>query len=214
MEEKETKKENKIVPVAGPAVDTGALEPMASVTRPFVSRAPGSRMKNTRKSRGSRTPRQEYDQKIINIRRVARVATGGKRFNFSVAMILGDRNGSIGVGTGKGADTALAIEKAMNNAKKNMIELALTKTKSIIHPIYAKYSSARIMIMPAPGRGVAAGSATRSIIELAGISDVTAKIISPSKNGLNVARATILALSKLPGTKKKKKAPALPNKIK
>lgn len=172
------------------------------------------RQKNERRGRNDRAPRQEYDQKIINIRRVARVATGGKRFSFSVAMILGNRNGSVGVGTGKGADTALAIDKAIRDAKKNMIEIHLTKTKSITRPVDAKYSSARIMLMPAPGRGIAAGSALRSVIELAGISDITTKIISPSKNGLNVARAAIVAFSKLPGTKKKSSSVSKPTPVK
>jgi small subunit ribosomal protein S5 len=140
---------------------------------------------------------------MIEIRRVARVSAGGKRFNFSVAMIIGDRNGSVGVGTGKGADTSLAIDKAMRDAKKNMITVAFTKTKSIAHPSEAKYSSARISITPAPGRGVAAGSSARGVIELVGLTDITAKLYSPSKNGLNIARATIEALRKLPGTKMK-----------
>lgn len=155
------------------------------------------RKKNTRRTGREPRARQEFDQKLLNIRRVARVAAGGRRFNFSVAMILGNRKGSVGVGTGKGIDTALAIEKAMRSAKKNMIQVRTTLSQSISHRVEAKYSSARIMIMPAPGRGVVAGSATRSILELAGVKDVTAKIFSPSKNLLNIARATIEALSKL-----------------
>jgi small subunit ribosomal protein S5 len=152
--------------------------------------------KNTRKG-GPREPRAkpEYDQKIINIRRVTRVAAGGKRFNFSVAMIAGNRKGSIGVGLGKGADTAMAIDKAFRNARKNLITLKLTPEGSLPHDISAKYSSARVMIMPARGRGVIAGSAARHVIELAGVRDVNAKLVSPTKNQLNIARATLKALS-------------------
>jgi small subunit ribosomal protein S5 len=156
----------------------------------------GDRSKNPRKSfagRGERV-KPEFDQKILNIRRVTRVTKGGKRLSFSVATVAGNRKGSIGVGTGKAGDTSLAIDKAYRSAKKNMMNLNLTKTMSIPHDVSAKYCSGTVMIMPAPGRGVSAGSAVRSILELAGIKDVTAKIISPSKNKLNIARASIEAL--------------------
>ena len=155
------------------------------------------RKKNTRRSTREPRTRSEFDQKIINIRRVTRVSSGGKRFSFSVAMILGNRHGSVGVGTGKGSDTAIAIDKAMRSAKKNMVRVQTTPSSSIPHLLEAKYSSARILLMPAQGRGVVAGSAVRSVLELAGIKDVTAKIISPSKNTLNMARATIFALSRI-----------------
>ena len=148
--------------------------------------------------KGGKDPRvkPEFDQRILNIRRVTRVSAGGKRFNFSVAIVIGNRKGSVGVGLGKGADTALAIDKAVRNAKKNMVNLKLTKTQSIPHQVYEKYSSARLFIQPSPGRGVVAGSALRFVIELAGIKDVTAKIVSPSKNKLNLARGAVKALSK------------------
>ena len=157
---------------------------------------------NTRRgpSREGR-PKPEYDQKIINIRRVTRVAAGGKRFNFSVALILGNKKGSVGVGLGKGADTALAIDKAVRSAKKHLITLRLTKTGSIPHVVETKYSSARVFIQPSPGRGIVAGSAIRSVLELAGIKDVTAKLFSPTKNKLNIARVAIKALSTLPRIK-------------
>lgn len=153
------------------------------------------RKKNTRRSSREPRTRSEYDQKIINIRRVARVSSGGKRFSFSVAMIIGNRRGSVGVGTGKGMDTAIAIDKAMRSAKKNLVRIMTTPSSSIPHLVEAKYSSARIMLIPVPGRGIVAGSAVRSVLELAGIKDVTAKIFSPSKNVLNIARAAVDALS-------------------
>ncbi len=152
--------------------------------------------KNPRKG-GSREPRAkpEFDQKIINIRRVTRVSAGGKRFQFSVAMIAGNRRGSVGVGLGKGGDTAIAIDKAFRNARRNIIALKLTADGSLPHDISAKYSSARISIVPAKGRGVIAGSAARHVLELAGVKDINAKLLSPSKNQLNIARATLKALS-------------------
>ncbi|MES3005741.1 MAG: 30S ribosomal protein S5 [Patescibacteria group bacterium] len=137
----------------------------------------------------------EFDQKIISIRRVTRVASGGRRFSFAVSLVAGDRKGKVGVGTGKGGDTALAVDKAARNAKKNMITVNTTKTGSIAHEVKAKYSSARVEMMPAPGKGIVAGSSVRDVIDLAGIKDITAKLRSGTKNKLNNARAAVLALS-------------------
>jgi small subunit ribosomal protein S5 len=136
----------------------------------------------------------EYDQKSIEVRRVARVVAGGRRFSFSVAMIIGDRKGKVGVGTGKAGDVSGAMEKAAKDAKKHMITVKTTKKNSIPHQVEAKYSSGYVMIIPSPDRGLVAGSAVRNVLELAGITDVSAKIHSGSKNKLNIARATVKAL--------------------
>lgn len=146
---------------------------------------------------GFERAKPEFDNKLIQIRRVTRVVAGGRRFSFSVAMVAGNRKGSVGVGIGKAADTAAAIEKAMKNAKKNMIKVRLTAEMMIPHEVDAKESSARVMIMPAPGRGMVAGSSVRNVLDLAGIKNVRAKIISGSKNKLNNARAAIKALEQL-----------------
>lgn len=103
----------------------------------------------------------------------------------------------VGVGLGKAGDTALAIDKAMRHAKKHMIKVNTTKSMSIPHEVYAKYSSGRIELRPVKDRGLVAGSAARTVLELAGVTNVAAKIISPSKNQLNIARATIEALKSL-----------------
>ena len=156
-----------------------------------------------RRGRGGRAPvraprvRSEFDQKMITIRRVARVVSGGRRFSFSVAIIIGNRKGKVGVGLGKAGDTTLAIDKAVRNAKKNLITINLTKDTSIAHEVSAKYCAARVMLMPAPGRSLVAGSSVRPVLELAGITNVVAKLHSGSKNGLNNARATIEALRQL-----------------
>jgi small subunit ribosomal protein S5 len=110
--------------------------------------------------------------------------------------VAGDRHGKVGVGTGKAGDTTLAVDKAARNAKKNMIVLSL-KNGSIAHEVEAKYGSAQVIIRPAPERGLIAGSAVRAVLELAGVHDVTAKILSGSKNKLNNARATVEALRQL-----------------
>ncbi len=146
----------------------------------------------------TRREQSEFDQKIIDIRRVARVVAGGRRFSFRVSVIVGNKKGEVGFGMGKGSDTAAAIEKAVRLAKKNRMKINLTKGKSIPHETEAKYTQARIIIRPArSGRGLVAGSSVRTVLELGGIKDVTAKVISRSKNKVNIARATIKALKKL-----------------
>lgn len=181
------------------------MEP--TTNKPTTAPAPAAAPAPARndKSRGRRGgPREqkervkpEFDTKIISIRRVTRVASGGRRFSFSVALVAGDRKGRVGVGLGKAGDTSLAIDKATRDAKKNMIRVAHTSSMSIPHPVEAKYSSARIEIMPAKGRGIVAGSAVRNVVELAGLKDIVAKIRSGSKNKLNIARGAIQALSSI-----------------
>jgi small subunit ribosomal protein S5 len=172
------------------------------------SRDPKMMQKNSRKGGPRREPRAkpEFDQKIISIRRVTRVVTGGRRFAFSVAMVAGDRKGRVGVGIGKAGDTSLAIEKALRDAKKNMIVVKTTKDMSIPHDTYAKFCASRVKIMPAPGRGIIAGSSVRPVLELAGIKNCGAKLLSGSKNQINNARAAVLALSSLKLLKTKEHA--------
>jgi small subunit ribosomal protein S5 len=141
--------------------------------------------------------RSEYDQKIIETRRVTRVVSGGRRFSFSIAIVIGDRKGSVGVGIGKAGDTALAIEKATRDAKKNLTKIKRTKEDSIPHVVEAKEGSIRLTLKPSPGRGIVAGSAVRVVLEMAGLKDVGAKIYSRSKNKLGIARTTVKALKQL-----------------
>ena len=171
----------------------------APVKDDFISR--DKRKNERRPSRRPERVKQEFDNKIISIRRVTRVVSGGRRFSFSVSMVIGDKKGKVGVGTGKATDTPIAIDKAMRAAKKDMIKVSLTDNKSIAYPVEAKYSSARISIQPAPGKGVIAGSAVRVVLELAGIKEISSKILSRSKNKLNIARATIKALEQLKDSK-------------
>lgn len=139
----------------------------------------------------------EFDSKIVDIRRVTRVTAGGRRMNFSVAVVAGDRKGRVGVGLGKGLDTASAVEKATREAKKHMIKLPLTPQMTIPHAVEAKLGGSMIKMFPARGSGVVAGSSARSVIELAGIKDICAKYLSGSKNSLNNARVAVAALQKL-----------------
>ena len=154
---------------------------------------PGGRRSSNRPPRA----KSEYVQKMITIRRVSRTVAGGRRFSFSVALIIGNKKGKVGVGLGKAGDTTLAIDKAVRNAKKNMITVNLTKDNSIAHRVSAKYTASRVELMPVRGRGLVAGSSVRPVLELAGITNTVAKIHSGSKNGLNNARAAIEALKSL-----------------
>lgn len=158
---------------------------------------PGQR--GPRRDSRPRAPREkpEFDSKTISIRRVTRVVSGGRRFSLSVALVAGDRNGRIGLGTGKAMDTQVAIEKALKAAKKNMMTLKLSKQKSLPHDVEAKFKSSKVMIMPNKGRGLIAGSSARTILALAGINNVTTKFYSGTKNKLNNARATMKALEQI-----------------
>ena len=160
----------------------------------FGARRPGGRT-GGRPERAER-PKPEFDQKMLEIRRVTRVVAGGRRFSFSVTLVAGDRKGRVGVGIGKATDTTLAINKAFNDAKRNMIKIKFTETGSIPHEVTAKYNSGEVFLMPNKSRGVVVGSAMRNVIEFAGITDVTGRVLSGSKNKLNIARATIKALTK------------------
>lgn len=160
----------------------------------------GSQRRGGERKRGERRgerPKAEFEQKIISIRRVTRVVSGGRRFSFSVALIAGDKNGSVGVGIGKASDTALAVEKAFRDAKRSMITVKRTKDGSIPYDVDAKHASAIVTLRPSKGRGLVAGSSVRTILELGGIKDVSAKLMSRSKNKLNNARAAVLALKKV-----------------
>ncbi len=157
----------------------------------------GNRRPPRRNARRTERPRQEFEQKIISIRRVTRVMAGGRRFSFSVAMVIGDKKGRVGVGIGKAGDTQLAIEKAIRDAKKQMITVPMNKDSHIPHDVHVKYAASEVMIIPAPGRGLVAGSSVRTVLEHAGVTDVTAKIFSRSKNKLNNARAAVEALKQL-----------------
>lgn len=195
-------------PKTAPATDAPATEASdkpAEGDRPQRGDRRNRRGGNDR--RGSRRPRRgdrgrerqkpEFDQKIVSIRRVTRVMAGGRRFSFSVSMVIGDKKGRVGVGVGKAGDTQLAIEKAVRDAKKHMIQVPLDSEMRIPHDVHTKYASSEVMIMPAPGRGLVAGSSVRTVLEHAGVKDVTAKIFSRSKNKLNNARAAVEALKQL-----------------
>ena len=117
-----------------------------------------------------------------------------RRKGFGVALAIGDKKGSIGLGTGKGGDTAMAIAKALRQAKKNMFKIAMTKDNSITHEVSSKFSSSKLTMMPNRGKGLVAGSTVRDMLILAGLKNITAKLHSGSKNKLNNARVAYKTL--------------------
>jgi small subunit ribosomal protein S5 len=157
----------------------------------------GGRRNNDRRPQGP-TETPEYEQKVLDIARVARVTSGGRRFNFRVTMVIGNKNGKVGVATGRGRDVAIAIDKAARNAKKQLFEVPMTPEGTIPYEIEGHQGSARVLLKPGrQGRGIIAGGPVRAVCELAGYKDLSAKILGRTTNRLSNARATVDALQKI-----------------
>jgi len=139
---------------------------------------------------------KQFDERVVHIDRVARVVKGGRRFRFRALVVVGDRKNKVGIGTAKGADVTAAVTKAVEIAKKNMITLSLYKG-TLPHEVEAKVGGAKILIMPASeGTGLIAGGVVRTILEVAGVSNVLSKSLG-SANKTNTAYATIEALQSI-----------------
>jgi small subunit ribosomal protein S5 len=139
----------------------------------------------------------EYNVKILDLRRVARVVAGGKRFRFRATIVMGDEKGMVGVGVAKGLDASQAVDKAKMDAKKNMFKVNLVE-RTIPHEVMAKFGAAHVLIKPASsGNGLKAGGAVRSVLLLAGIRDASAKCLGATKNKLTNALAALEALKKI-----------------
>ncbi len=148
--------------------------------------------------RPMRAKKSEFQEKTLEIRRVTRVVAGGKRFSFRATVVVGDGKGKVGVGVAKGLDVAAAVEKAKRQAQKDFVHVPLKDRRTIPHDVEAKYSAARIRIKPArQNHGLIAGGASRTVLELAGIKDISAKILGRTTNKLTNALATLAALKVL-----------------
>ncbi len=150
--------------------------------------------KRRRQSRGGEGERErsEFDQKVVEVKRVTRVTAGGKRMRFRALVVIGDHKGKVGMGLKKGADVSESVNKAVNQAKKNLIQLPLING-TIPHELKIKYKSSSLMLKPAkPGTGVIAGGAVRSVMELSGVKNVVSKMLG-SNNKVNNVKAVFAA---------------------
>ncbi|MBI4709120.1 MAG: 30S ribosomal protein S5 [Candidatus Portnoybacteria bacterium] len=152
---------------------------------------------STRRPRAREREKSEYEQRLLDVARVTRVVAGGRRFSFRITVAIGNMKGKVGIGLAKGQDVTLGVEKAALKARKNLIEVP-TKEGTIPHEVSAKFGAAQVILKPAKrGRGLVAGGMLRIICALAGIENISGKVVSRSTNKLNNARATIEALKKL-----------------
>jgi small subunit ribosomal protein S5 len=149
------------------------------------------------KSNRNREKETNWQERVVQIRRVSKVVKGGKKLSFRAIVVVGNERGQVGVGVGKASDVIGAVKKGVADGKKQLVDVPLTKANSIPHPIQGRGGAAKVMLRPAaPGTGVIAGGAVRTVLEMAGVKNVLAKQLG-SDNPLNNARAAVNALDLL-----------------
>jgi small subunit ribosomal protein S5 len=148
------------------------------------------------KNKQYNTPTDNYIEKLVNVNRVSKVVKGGRQFGFSALTVVGDGNGKVGMGYGKAKEVPVAISKAMEKARRNMVSINITEG-TIGYPLFARWGAAKVYMQPASdGTGVIAGGAMRAVFEACGVKNVLAKIIG-SQNPINVVRATVAGLQSI-----------------
>jgi small subunit ribosomal protein S5 len=163
-----------------------------------------------RRGQGGDQGRRDFEQKVVEIKRVTRVVAGGKRMRFRALVVIGDKKGKVGVGVRKGTDVTEAVQKAVNSAKKAMISVNIVND-TIPHEMKFKYKSSVVFLKPArPGTGVIAGGAIRQVLDLVGVKNVLSKMLG-SSNKINNVMATYTALSKMKA--RTKAAPKIAEKV-
>ncbi len=153
-------------------------------------------MTQDRRPRRKREPK-EFEERVVTINRVTKVVKGGRRFRFSALVVIGDKKGRVGFGTGKANEVPDAIKKGVEAAKNNLIDIKLINNSTIPHSIVGRYGAGEVLLRPASeGTGVIAGGSIRVVLELAGVTDILTKCIG-SRTPINMVRATFAALEEL-----------------
>lgn len=206
----EIKKEETTVETKAPTQGTVEVKASRNTNNSDAKGSRGPRKpfdKNARNSKGGKRPNrkgqrrgpreQEFEEKVVNVARVTTVVKGGRRFSFSVLVVIGNKKGKVGYGHGKAGEVPDAIKKAIKDAKKNLVTVPLIDGRTVPHIIQGKYISSNVLLKPAPkGKGLIASGGVRAVIELAGYKDVVTKSLG-SSNKTNVVKATVEALKLL-----------------
>ncbi len=162
----------------------------------FSKHKKGGRDSRERRPRRQTEGKKEYEEKMLEVRRVTRVTTGGRQLSFRATMLIGNKNGKVGLGIAKANDVQSAVAKATHDAYKNITEVTITADGTVPYPIAKKFKAAQIKLVPAkPGTGLKAGSSVRSVLELAGYTNMLSKIVG-TNNILNNALLAIDMISK------------------